>query len=87
MPTDVPPDLSPEASKRAEGKRISLTVSTLSGDYTHAYAEHSKLQHVVDRTIEELELTGEGTWILESTAQSSLSSRRSLRPSSRMATC
>jgi hypothetical protein len=46
-------------------KKVSLTVSTLSGDYSHDFPEHQKLQVVIEQTIRELKLTGDGPWILE----------------------
>jgi hypothetical protein len=46
-------------------KKVTLTISTLSGDYTHDFPEHQKLQVVIKQTIEKLELTGDGPWILE----------------------
>jgi hypothetical protein len=45
--------------------KITLTVSSLSGDYTHAFPESTKLEHVVKEAIREIPLTGEGPWILE----------------------
>ena len=53
-----------EPSQKAD-KKVTLTVSTLSGDYTHAFPEHQKLQVVIDQTVEKLQLTGPGPWILE----------------------
>ena len=46
-------------------KKVTLTISTLSGDDTHDFPEHHKLQVVVDQTIEKLKLVGEGPWVLE----------------------
>ena len=46
-------------------KKVTLTISTLEGDYTHDFPEHQKLAVVVEQTIEKLELNGEGPWILE----------------------
>jgi hypothetical protein len=48
------------------GKKVTLTVSTIeAGDYTHDYPIHQKLQIVIDQTIAQLKLTGEGPWVLE----------------------
>jgi hypothetical protein len=46
-------------------KKVTLTISTLSGDYTDDFPEHQKLKVVIERTIEKLGLQGEGPWILE----------------------
>lgn len=46
-------------------KKVTLMISTLSGDYTHDFPEHQKLQVVIEQTVENLELQGEGPWILE----------------------
>jgi predicted RNase H-like nuclease (RuvC/YqgF family) len=46
-------------------KKVTLTISTLSGDYRHDFPEHQKLKAVVEQTIHKLKLTGEGPWILE----------------------
>jgi predicted RNase H-like nuclease (RuvC/YqgF family) len=52
-------------TKAAQDKKVDLTISTLSGDYTHAFPEHQKLRVVIEQTIDKLELTGDGPWILE----------------------
>ena len=56
---------SEKAVPNGTDKKVTLTVSTLNGDYTHAYPGQQKLQIVIDQTIEELKLTGDGPWILE----------------------
>ena len=48
-----------------KGKKVTLTISTLSGDYTHDFPEHQKFQVVIAQTIDALELEGDGPWILE----------------------
>jgi hypothetical protein len=55
----------PDEQQSAAEKKITLTISTLSGDYTHPFAEDVKLKHVVKKTIDELRIVGEGPWILE----------------------
>ncbi len=54
-------------TSQGEGKdkKVTLTVSTLEGDYTHDYPEHQKLTVVIEQTIAKLELKGDGPWILE----------------------
>jgi hypothetical protein len=49
----------------ATDKKAKLTVSTLSGDYTHEFPVHQKLQVVVDQTVAHLHLVAEGEWVLE----------------------
>jgi hypothetical protein len=56
---------SEKAALNGKDKKVTLTISTLSGDYTHDFPEQQKLQVVIDQTIEKLKLTGEGPWILE----------------------
>jgi hypothetical protein len=52
--------------KQAEaGKKVTLTISTLSGDYAHDFPEHQKLAVVITQTVAKLKLTGDGPWILE----------------------
>jgi hypothetical protein len=46
-------------------KKITLTVSTLSGDYTDDFPRKQKLQVVVHKAIMEIHLEGPGPWILE----------------------
>jgi hypothetical protein len=46
-------------------KKVSLTVSTLSGDYTDEFARKQKLSVVVERAIRKIPLEGPGPWILE----------------------
>ena len=46
-------------------KKVTLTISTLTGDYTHDFPEHQKLQVVIAQTVDNLELQGGGPWILE----------------------
>lgn len=48
-----------------EDKKVKLTISTLSGDYPHDFPPHQKLQVVVEQTIAQLKLEGEGPWVLE----------------------
>jgi len=55
----------PDDKAQNKDKKVTLTISTLSGDYTHDFPEHQKLQVVVDQTIDKLKLVGEGPWILE----------------------
>jgi predicted RNase H-like nuclease (RuvC/YqgF family) len=50
---------------KGKDKKVTLTISTLSGDYTHDVPEHQKLAAAVDQAIDKLELKGEGPWILE----------------------
>jgi hypothetical protein len=57
--------MTPEADQANEDKKVTLVVSTLSGDYTHAFPGHQKLEVVVQKTVEKLKLVGEGPWILE----------------------
>lgn len=53
------------AHERPEDKKITLTISTLSGDYTHDFPPRQKLQVVVEQTVAQLKLEGEGPWVLE----------------------
>lgn len=46
-------------------KKITLTVSTLSGDYTDEFRPRQKLKVVVEKAIKEIPLEGPGPWILE----------------------
>lgn len=46
-------------------KRITLTVSTLSGDHTDEFPPKQKLKVVVEKAIKEIALEGRGPWILE----------------------
>ena len=46
-------------------KKVTLTITTLEGDYTHDFPAHQKLVVVVEQTIDKLKLKGEGPWILE----------------------
>ena len=46
-------------------KKVTLTISTLSGDYNHDFKPDTQLKEVVDETIKKLKLAGEGPWILE----------------------
>lgn len=55
----------PDEVDDAATKRVTLTISSLSGDYTHAFEEHAKLSHVVEQAVKKIPLTGEGPWILE----------------------
>ena len=50
---------------KGKDKKVTLTISTLSGDHTDDFPEKQKLQVVVEQTIEKLSLVGEGPWILE----------------------
>ena len=52
-------------AKPEADQKVTLTISTLSGDYTHEFPRHQKLQVVIKQTIEKLSLTGDGPWILE----------------------
>lgn len=54
-----------EEVQDAVEKKVTLTISSLSGDYTHAFAPDVKLRHVVEKAIKGIPLTGEGPWILE----------------------
>jgi hypothetical protein len=47
------------------GGKVTLTVSTLSGDFTHAFKRDDTLDEVVVRTIHKLKLVGDGPWVLE----------------------
>lgn len=47
-------------------KKVELTITTLSGDFTDKFNDDKKLQGVVDETIKKLKLVGEGPWVLES---------------------
>lgn len=46
-------------------KKVELTITTLSGDFTDKFNDDEKLQAVVDETIKKLKLVGEGPWVLE----------------------
>jgi len=46
-------------------KRITLTVSTLSGDHTDKFPPKQQLKVVVEKAINEIRLEGPGPWILE----------------------
>jgi hypothetical protein len=46
-------------------KKITLTVSSLSGDHTGDFPPKQKLQVVVEKAIKEIPLEGPGPWILE----------------------
>jgi hypothetical protein len=46
-------------------KKITLTVSTLSGDHTDEFPPKQKLKVVVEKAIKEIPLEGTGPWILE----------------------
>ncbi len=46
-------------------KKITLTVSSLSGDYTDDFPRKQKLRAVVEKAIAEIPLQGAGPWILE----------------------
>ncbi len=48
-----------------EDTKVELTISTLSGDFTHEFESHQKLQVVVEQAAAKLELEGDGPWILE----------------------
>ena len=54
-----------DKTKPKPDKKITLTVSTLSGDYTDDFPPKQKLQAVVGKAIEKIPLQGEGPWILE----------------------
>jgi hypothetical protein len=56
-----------EQGKQDKGKdkKITLTVSTLEGDYLHDFPEFQRLAVVVEQTVKKLELKGDGPWILE----------------------
>jgi predicted RNase H-like nuclease (RuvC/YqgF family) len=51
--------------KGKKDKKVTLTISTLSGDYTHAFKQDEQLKDVVEETRKKLKLVGEGPWILE----------------------
>ena len=46
-------------------KKVTLTISTLSGDFTHDFKSGAELTEVVEKAIKRLKLVGEGPWILE----------------------
>jgi hypothetical protein len=46
-------------------KKVTLTISSLGGDWTHDFPLHQKLSVVVEQAINKLELTGDGPWILD----------------------
>jgi hypothetical protein len=46
-------------------KKVSLTISTLSGDATLEFPPNQKLKIVVERTINKLNLVGTGPWVLD----------------------
>lgn len=54
-----------ETPTHGSDKKVTLIISTLSGDYTHDFPEHQKLQVVIQQTIDALQLQGSGPWILE----------------------
>lgn len=45
--------------------KVTLTISTLSGDYTDDFPARQKLQAVVERTVAKLHLVGNSPWVLE----------------------
>jgi hypothetical protein len=49
----------------APDKKVSLTISTLSGDVTLEFPPHQKLKIVVEKTINKLALVGPGPWVLD----------------------
>ena len=53
------------SAEQGRDKKVTLTITTLEGDYTHDFPENQKLTVVVKKTIDELKLQGEGPWILE----------------------
>lgn len=80
----------PDRPKPAPGKpdkKVTLTVSTLSGDHTDEFPPKQKLKVVVEKAIKEIPLEGPGPWILEQRELSFLRTRQSRRPASRTATC
>jgi hypothetical protein len=58
----MPPDAADKPPK--PDKKITLTISTLSGDFTDTFPANQKLKVVVDKAIKKLGLTG-NEWILE----------------------
>ena len=66
-----------KAAPNGKDKKVTLTISTLSGDYTHDFPGQQKLQVVIDQTIEKLKLTGEDPGSSSTTASSSPLQRRS----------
>ncbi len=59
------PDEKGKDQEQGKEKKVTLTISTLSGDYTHPFPEHQKLAVLIEQTVEKLNLMGEGPWILE----------------------
>jgi hypothetical protein len=53
------------SAEQGKGKKVTLTISTLEGDYKHDFPENQKLSVMVKQTIDALELQGEPPWILE----------------------
>lgn len=62
---NIEADTQQSGHERPENKKVTLTISTLSGDYTHDFPPHQKLQVVAEQTVHELKLEGPGPWILE----------------------
>jgi predicted RNase H-like nuclease (RuvC/YqgF family) len=54
-----------EHDRDKHDKKVTLTISTLSGDFTHDFKPDEELKAVVEKTIKKLKLAGEGPWILE----------------------
>lgn len=46
-------------------KKVSLTISSLSGDVTLEFPPHQKLKIVVEDAVRELQLVGPGPWVLD----------------------
>jgi Protein of Unknown function (DUF2604) len=46
-------------------KKVSLTISSLSGDVTLDFPPHQKLKIVVEHAVQALHLTGTGPWVLD----------------------
>ncbi len=55
----------PKPGPHKPDKKITLTVSTLSGDYSDEFPPKQKLKVVVEKAINEIRLEGPGPWILE----------------------
>jgi hypothetical protein len=51
--------------RRTQNRKITLTISTPSGEYTNAFKNNQQLRDVVKGTLKKLKLASEGSWILE----------------------
>lgn len=59
------PQAAEAAQHPSEDGKITLTISTLDGDWTESFSVHEQLHALVQQTIAHLKLEGEGPWILE----------------------